>query len=112
VVQVKGTLVCDTDGSASGGNSVLVDTPLVELDDEGNARFNGRVSSLHRHEHAQASARSCSIVIPAKAGIQCLCVETRKAQLQRRWVPASAGTTNYCMRLPQPSGTPNRQVPY
>lgn len=46
VDQVKGTLVCDTDGSASGGNSVLVDTPLVELDDEGNARFNGSVGAL------------------------------------------------------------------
>jgi hypothetical protein len=43
IPQVKGTLVCDTDGSASGGNSVLVDTPLVDLDDEGNARFSGRV---------------------------------------------------------------------
>jgi hypothetical protein len=44
VAQVKGTLVCDTDGNASGGNSVIVDTPTVELDDEGNARFDGRVS--------------------------------------------------------------------
>lgn len=46
VVQVKGTLVCDTDGSASGGNSVLVDTPLVDLDDQGNAQFNGKVGAL------------------------------------------------------------------
>jgi hypothetical protein len=45
VLQVKGTLVCDTDGSASG-NSVLVDTPLVELDDQGDARFNGSVGAL------------------------------------------------------------------
>jgi hypothetical protein len=44
IVQVKGTLVCDTDGSANGGNSVLVDTPLVPLDDEGNASFGGAVS--------------------------------------------------------------------
>ena len=44
VEQVKGTLVCDTDGSATGGNSVLVDTPLVELDDEGNAQFSGNVT--------------------------------------------------------------------
>jgi hypothetical protein len=43
VVQVKGTLVCDTDGSAGAGNSVLVDTPLVPLDDEGNASFDGAV---------------------------------------------------------------------
>ena len=46
VLQVKGTLVCDTDGSASGGNSVLVDAPLVELDDQGNARFSGNVGSF------------------------------------------------------------------
>ena len=46
VVQVKGTLVCDTDGSASGGNSVLVDTPLVDLDEQGDARFNGSVGAL------------------------------------------------------------------
>lgn len=46
VLQVKGTLVCDTDGSASGGNSVLVDTPLVDLDEEGNARFNGSIGAL------------------------------------------------------------------
>jgi len=44
VDQIKGTLVCDTNGSASGGNSILVDTPLVELDDEGDARFNGSVA--------------------------------------------------------------------
>jgi len=44
VDQVKGTLVCDTNGSGSGGNSVLVDTPLVELDDEGDARFRGSVT--------------------------------------------------------------------
>jgi len=44
VTQVKGTLVCDTNGSASGGNSILVDTPLVGLDEEGNAHFSGNVS--------------------------------------------------------------------
>ncbi len=44
VAQVKGTLVCDTDGSASGGNSVFVDTALVDLDDEGNAQFHGKLS--------------------------------------------------------------------
>ena len=46
VLQVKGTLVCDTDGSASGGNSVLVDTSLVDLDDQGDARFDGNVGAL------------------------------------------------------------------
>ena len=44
VDQVKGTLVCDTNGSGPGGNSVLVDTPLVDLDDEGDARFSGAVA--------------------------------------------------------------------
>jgi hypothetical protein len=47
ILQVKGTLVCDTDGSASGEkNSVVVDTPLVELDDQGDAQFNGSVGPL------------------------------------------------------------------
>ena len=46
IVQVKGTLVCDTDGSASGGNSVLIDTPPVDLDDQGDARFSGNVDPL------------------------------------------------------------------
>ena len=46
IAAVKGTLVCDTDGSASGGNSVLVDTPLVALDEQGNARFNGSLGTL------------------------------------------------------------------
>jgi hypothetical protein len=46
VVQVKGTLVCDTDGSASGGNAVLVDTPLVDLGDQGDAQFNGKIGAL------------------------------------------------------------------
>lgn len=45
VAQVRGTLVCDADGSASAGkNSVLVETPLVDLDDEGNAHFSGNVT--------------------------------------------------------------------
>ena len=43
----KGTLVCDTDGSAStSGSSVLVNTPLVGLDERGNARFNGNIGAL------------------------------------------------------------------
>ena len=46
VTQVKGTLICDTDGSASGGNSVVVETPLVPLDDQGDARFHGSVGAL------------------------------------------------------------------
>jgi hypothetical protein len=46
VLQVKGTLVCDTDGSGSGGNSVLVDTPLVDLGDQGDARLRVDLGSL------------------------------------------------------------------
>jgi hypothetical protein len=44
--QVRGTLVCDTNGSAGGGNSVLVDTPLVALSAQGDARFSGNVGPL------------------------------------------------------------------
>jgi hypothetical protein len=43
VAQVKGTLVCDTNGSASA-NSILVETPLVDLDEEGDAHFSGKVT--------------------------------------------------------------------
>jgi hypothetical protein len=46
ITQVKGTLVCDTDGSSGGGNSTLVDTPLVDLDAQGDAKFNGNVGIL------------------------------------------------------------------
>lgn len=45
VVQVNGTLVCDTNGSASG-NSIIVDTPLVDLSEEGDAQFHGSVGAL------------------------------------------------------------------
>jgi len=43
-VQVMGTLVCDTNGSAGAGNSVVVDTPLVDLDEDGDANFHGNVA--------------------------------------------------------------------
>jgi len=46
IAQVKGTLVCDTDGSAGGGNSTLVDTPLVALSVTGDARFSGNLGPL------------------------------------------------------------------
>lgn len=45
VAQVKGTLVCDTLGSATG-NSTLVDTDFVPLSLEGDARFSGNVGPL------------------------------------------------------------------
>lgn len=44
--QVRGTLVCDTNGSAGGGNSTLVDTPLVDFSPQGDARFTGNVGPL------------------------------------------------------------------
>ena len=46
VTQVKGTFVCDLDGSAGGGNSVLVDTPAVTLSAQGDAKFQGNVAAL------------------------------------------------------------------
>jgi hypothetical protein len=46
ITGVKGTLVCDVDGSASGGNSVLVETPSVRLSSTGDAAFSGRVGTL------------------------------------------------------------------
>ena len=44
--QVMGTLVCDTDGSAGGGNSVLVSTPQVPLTPQGEADFTGGLGPL------------------------------------------------------------------
>jgi hypothetical protein len=44
ITAVRGTLVCDIDGSASGGNSVLVSTPAVPLSATGDARFNGHMN--------------------------------------------------------------------
>lgn len=40
VTMVKGTLVCDTNGSLTG-NSALIDTSLVTLDEQGDAQFDG-----------------------------------------------------------------------
>ena len=42
VGSVKGTIVCN----ATGANSQVIDTPLVPLDEEGNARFSGDLGSL------------------------------------------------------------------
>ncbi len=42
--QVKGTLVCDTNGSAGAGDSTLVDTALVDFSLQGNAHFEGNVA--------------------------------------------------------------------
>jgi hypothetical protein len=45
VTMVKGTLVCDTTGTANG-NSTLADTPLVPLSAKGDARFRGDLGPL------------------------------------------------------------------
>ena len=45
VTSVKGTLVCDTTGAVNG-NSTLVDTPLVTLSAQGDARFRGNLGAL------------------------------------------------------------------
>ena len=45
VAEVRGTLVCDTTGAASG-NSTLVDTALVPLSLQGNAVFSGNMGPL------------------------------------------------------------------
>ena len=52
ITRVKGTLVCDADGSASldpqtnTRNSTVVDTADVALDAQGNARWSGSVGAL------------------------------------------------------------------
>ncbi len=46
VTAVKGTLVCDNNGSAGGGNSVIVETPSVVLTETGNAKFSGNIGPL------------------------------------------------------------------
>ena len=46
IAEVKGTLVCDTNGSAGAGSSTLVDTPLVPLSAQGDAEFHGSVGPL------------------------------------------------------------------
>lgn len=43
---VRAILVCDTNGSAGGGNSVVVQGPAVALDGQGNAHFSGDVGTL------------------------------------------------------------------
>ena len=41
ITSVRGTLVCDLDGSAGGGNSTFVDTLGVPLSAQGDAKFSG-----------------------------------------------------------------------
>ncbi len=46
VTAVNGTLVCDADGSAGSGNSVLVQTSSVPLTSAGDAFFSGKVGTI------------------------------------------------------------------
>jgi len=46
ITAVKGTLVCDTNGSASGSNSSLVQTAAIPLSSDGDANFSGSVGTL------------------------------------------------------------------
>ena len=46
ITAVKGVLVCDTNGSAGGGNSVLVETASVPLSSSGDAEFTGNLGPL------------------------------------------------------------------
>jgi hypothetical protein len=45
ITSVKGTLVCDTTGTANG-NSTLVDSPMVTLSAAGNASFFGNLGTI------------------------------------------------------------------
>lgn len=46
ITAVKGTLVCDTNGSAGGGNSTLVQTAEIPLSSDGDSNFSGSVGTL------------------------------------------------------------------
>ena len=46
ITAVKGTLICDADGSASNGNSVIVESPSVTLSPTGDASFSGSLGAL------------------------------------------------------------------
>jgi hypothetical protein len=46
ITAVRGTLVCDTNGSAGGGNSTLVQSAAVPLSLDGDAHFSGSLGSL------------------------------------------------------------------
>ncbi|MBI3301959.1 MAG: hypothetical protein HYZ72_07765 [Deltaproteobacteria bacterium] len=63
VTQVKGTLVCNLDGSAGGGNSTLVDTPAVSLSAQGDAEFIGNIGPLPRRACVNQSDRAFLIRI-------------------------------------------------
>ena len=73
VTRVKGTLVCDTDGSASPDplhkNSVLVDTADVALDAEGDARWSGDVGALPAECLTQPDVAFLIRIVPANRWI-------------------------------------------
>ena len=73
VTRVTGTLVCDTDGSASPDplhkNSVLVDTADVALDAEGDARWSGDVGALPAECLTQPDVAFLIRIVPANRWI-------------------------------------------
>jgi hypothetical protein len=64
VTAVKGVLICDNNGSASGGNAVLVETSSVPLSATGDARFSGQIGPL---PDVCASETDIAFVIRASA---------------------------------------------
>jgi hypothetical protein len=73
ITRVKGTLVCDTDGSASPDpahkNSVLVDTLDVALDAQGDAQWSGSVGTLPAECLTQPDVAFLIRIVPANRWI-------------------------------------------
>lgn len=82
VTQVKGTLVCDTTGSLTG-NSTLVDTALVSLSPQGNARFAGQVGPL---PSACISSPNIAFLIRTAGGAWIAAGEVREVESEVREV--------------------------
>ena len=78
MTQVKGTLVCDTTGSLSA-DSTLVDTPLVTLTPQGNARFAGQVGPL---PPSCLNSPNIALLIRVSAGIWIAAGEVREVESQ------------------------------
>jgi hypothetical protein len=78
VTQVKGTLVCDTTGALTA-DSTLVDTPLVTLTPQGNARFAGQIGPL---PSACLNSPNIAFLIRVSAGIWIAAGEVREVESQ------------------------------
>ena len=78
VAQVKGTLVCDTTGSLTA-DSTLVDTPLVTLSPQGNARFAGPIGPL---PSACLNSPNIAFLIRVSAGAWIAAGEVRETSSQ------------------------------